>query len=863
MAATLNAKLTLSISNFQKSLNKAERSLRRTGKRMAEVGNQLAVSVSAPLLGVGGAALQAFADIEKFENGLASMMGSAEAAEKELEKLKEVAKAPGLDLTQAVKGSVRLQSVGIAAEQARKVLSETGNAIALVGGTSDDLNGVTLALQQIGAKGKVFAEEINQINERLPQIRAAMKAAFGTANTEDIQAMGISAEQFIQGITVELGKLPRAVGGMSNSFNNARQAVVQSLSTIGESLEKNFNISARIDAFSERLQRLADSFANLSPKAQKAILIVGGLAAAIGPVLIAISSFKLIMASAASGLAVLSGGLSTTITIFSLYGQSLIKLISVSKAQAIATGIQNTAMVLFNNTIKLSNSFLNLFTIQTIKNTAALIAQKATMVAQNVVFHVANNLAAIYLATQSKLSVVLKILTGKIKIVTLAQKALNLVMKASPILMAVAAFSALIAAVTAAYQNIGWFQKFVDKSLNFIRSKFMWLIDGVKFVFNNFPAILKATGAAIKQFVINIANKLKSLVLSAQEFQLKFTRALTINKDKRAELTKAILAITDQKEELSKAGQDLGEVFKAAFKKSLEGSETLGAFNVTNGGGDGDGGGGFTMPEQITAITEQTKAVEEQKSAFIGLANAQTLQSKAFSNTIKPLKDFSKKLKELPEPMQMAETKAQKLATKINQMTDVLKAGFNDLTVSLSQSLGLLVSDLLNLKEQAKEMSEEMGISFGEAKKEVIKSAIGGALKNGFLGPIISVAEQLGKIAIGTGLAVEGIKKALASLNPIIAIAAGAGLLALASFAKSRIGDITPMAKGGIVLPTPGGTIAQIGEAGKAEAVIPLDRLGQMMGNSGGGISKGEFTIKGRDLVYILNLENQAQNRSF
>ena len=88
MAATLNAKLTLSISNFQKSLNKAERSLRRTGKRMAEVGNQLAVSVSAPLLGVGGAALQAFADIEKFENGLASMMGSAEAAEKELEKLR-------------------------------------------------------------------------------------------------------------------------------------------------------------------------------------------------------------------------------------------------------------------------------------------------------------------------------------------------------------------------------------------------------------------------------------------------------------------------------------------------------------------------------------------------------------------------------------------------------------------------------------------------------------------------------------------------------------------------------------------------------------------------------------------------------
>lgn len=44
--------------------------------------------------------------------------------------------------------------------------------------------------------------------------------------------------------------------------------------------------------------------------------------------------------------------------------------------------------------------------------------------------------------------------------------------------------------------------------------------------------------------------------------------------------------------------------------------------------------------------------------------------------------------------------------------------------------------------------------------------------------------------------------------------------------------DIAPLAKGGIVMPRPGGTLAQIGEAGQAEAVIPLDRLGDMGGGS-------------------------------
>ena len=46
----------------------------------------------------------------------------------------------------------------------------------------------------------------------------------------------------------------------------------------------------------------------------------------------------------------------------------------------------------------------------------------------------------------------------------------------------------------------------------------------------------------------------------------------------------------------------------------------------------------------------------------------------------------------------------------------------------------------------------------------------------------------------------------------------------------------TPMALGGIVMPRPGGMLAQIAEAGKPEAVIPLDRLDAMMAsrNTGG-----------------------------
>jgi hypothetical protein len=40
------------------------------------------------------------------------------------------------------------------------------------------------------------------------------------------------------------------------------------------------------------------------------------------------------------------------------------------------------------------------------------------------------------------------------------------------------------------------------------------------------------------------------------------------------------------------------------------------------------------------------------------------------------------------------------------------------------------------------------------------------------------------------------------------------------------------LADGGIVKASPGGTLALIGEGGRDEAVIPLDRMGSMGGNN-------------------------------
>ena len=80
-------------------------------------------------------------------------------------------------------------------------------------------------------------------------------------------------------------------------------------------------------------------------------------------------------------------------------------------------------------------------------------------------------------------------------------------------------------------------------------------------------------------------------------------------------------------------------------------------------------------------------------------------------------------------------------------------------------------------------------------------------------------------IAINTAVAIS---KLLAT--PWLAFAAGiAGAAQVAVVASKPLPPIIPMAKGGIVMPSPGGTLIQAAEAGRPEVVMDLDRLGQML----------------------------------
>ena len=284
-AAQLNLKLGIDVSSLSRELGKVESRMTKFGSQMQNIGSTMTQSITLPLLGVGAASLKAFADMEKLENGLIAIMGTSEGAKEELDKLRKVAENPGLALPQVVQASASLQSVGMSADAARETITQFGNAVARSGGGAEQFSGVTLALSQISAVGKVTQEDLNQIKERLPEFARVMKEEFGTVTAEGIRAIGVSSEEFITRSVSALAKLERAQGGLGNTFDNLKDNVTASLAEFGKAINESLNLQAVAESLSKYIQGLVDGFKALNPETQGFIVKAALVAASIGPII--------------------------------------------------------------------------------------------------------------------------------------------------------------------------------------------------------------------------------------------------------------------------------------------------------------------------------------------------------------------------------------------------------------------------------------------------------------------------------------------------------------------------------------------------------------------------------------------------
>ena len=226
------------------------------------LGAQVFSRIGSDIAGLGQNIVQTAGDMERTRAGFTSILGSAQAADALIKQLQtEAAKSP-FQLEDFRKASQLLLGMGVAAQDVVPRLHEVSNVVAAVGGNSQSFDRISLALGQIQAKGKVQAQEINQLAESGVAGWDILARAMNKSRAEVI-ALGqegkISAETFFQAFAqfANSDAISQAADKQSHTF----QGLLSTIGDIGQALMTAFGTPV-LQAVEPVLERIVASLSD-------------------------------------------------------------------------------------------------------------------------------------------------------------------------------------------------------------------------------------------------------------------------------------------------------------------------------------------------------------------------------------------------------------------------------------------------------------------------------------------------------------------------------------------------------------------------------------------------------------------------
>lgn len=189
---------------------KVKATWKTVGTTMTAVGGAV-LSVGAAMLtmGVNYNAMQ-----QQTRAALSTVLGSAQAANAQMDKLDEFAKTSPFAKTTFIKAQQQMLAFGIETQKVIPYLSAIGDATAAAGGSNQQIEEIAAIMSKISSSSKITAEDLNQFGER--GINAAELIGL---------SMGKTAKQIREEITAGTldadAALDALVQGMNSKFEGA------------------------------------------------------------------------------------------------------------------------------------------------------------------------------------------------------------------------------------------------------------------------------------------------------------------------------------------------------------------------------------------------------------------------------------------------------------------------------------------------------------------------------------------------------------------------------------------------------------------------------------------------------------------
>ena len=248
------------LKRFQSGMRQAESQLSAFAARASAMVTTIGVAVGAGLALLGKSVLQTGMEFEKLGLQLEILEGSADKAAQRMDWLRQFAADTPLNLQQATDAYIRLKNFGL--DPLDGSMQAIVDSNALMGGSTEQLNGVILALGQAWTKQKLQAEDANQMLERgIPVWDLLSKATGKTAEQlMDLSQKGKLGRNEIKLLIDQMGQRSK---GASERFSKTLEGQIGKIEDMWISFRKRISdagfyqdMQYRLDQFMKHIDSL-------------------------------------------------------------------------------------------------------------------------------------------------------------------------------------------------------------------------------------------------------------------------------------------------------------------------------------------------------------------------------------------------------------------------------------------------------------------------------------------------------------------------------------------------------------------------------------------------------------------------------
>ena len=271
--------------DLNKSLGTVQRNMRSMTSNFTALGQQMTRAITLPILGIGAMAIKSAADLEKLEVSFISLTGGAKQAADMMKQLNEFTAKTPFQIESVADAAKKLLASGSDISEVNNQLQFLGDIAATGGHRVEDLAAI---FAKVNAKGKVELESLNQLIDRGIPIMEALSKATG-ALPGQFKVADVSVDLFnktLASFSEEGGFANGAMERLSQTASGKFSTALDGLKLAGAALAED--LLPIVNSVLDSVVELAKKFTALTDSQKQNILVVSGLLAVMGPLLIGI-----------------------------------------------------------------------------------------------------------------------------------------------------------------------------------------------------------------------------------------------------------------------------------------------------------------------------------------------------------------------------------------------------------------------------------------------------------------------------------------------------------------------------------------------------------------------------------------------